>query len=676
MSLRCLIGYIFLRRKLPSGQGCFLRLYNSASSALVLEDQVFDESPKPEPNAVVDFGVTRSVPRVPTTGSELFPLVTKVFKSLNFRVAREKRFGSWVQSHGFSHSIICFRIIIHIFALAGMPLEVFTLLRDIVEYCNESEHDTFELFSALVDSPHHAERSAVVLDVLMKVFASNSKLENALDVFVNAKHIGLEPDIKSCNFLLKCMVEANRVDFVRLFFEELKDSGPSPNIYTYTIMMNFYCRGGPGWDVNIRRATEILGKIFSSGQRPTVVTYSSYIHGLCKVGSLDVALKLICNLSYRNKALNSHCFNAVLRGFCTRGAVHEAFKVLEEMKNSGVMPDAYSYSILIDALCKKGYVEKSLYLMKEMERFQIKPSVVSYTSLIHGLCKAGHLEESLTLLEELSDLGITLNSHSYNAIMYKLCKEGYPERALEILPRMLKRNALPGVVNYSTLISGFAKQFNFRKSVMLFKRMVKAGITFNIITYTILINIFSHTGKMHGAYAIFNEMKERGLCPDLIAYTSLIAGFCNAEELKKAWAIFEEMSREGCFPSVITYTCLIDRFCKSNRIDLASWLFDKMNRDAVSPDVVTYTVLIAWYCKHGLKDQAHNLYSEMIGKGILPDDRIRPCAKVDVWAVKRIKFRKSNGQEHEFTTVAQMQLNGSCNHNKYGGADLAGGMII
>lgn len=43
------------------------------------------------------------------------------------------------------------------------------------------------------------ERSDVVFDVLIRVFASNSMLENALDAFVNAKHVGLEPDNRTCN---------------------------------------------------------------------------------------------------------------------------------------------------------------------------------------------------------------------------------------------------------------------------------------------------------------------------------------------------------------------------------------------------------------------------------------------------------------------------------------------
>lgn len=149
------------------------------------------------------------------------------------------------------------------------------------------------------------------------------------------------------------------MEFVRRVFEELKDRGPSPNIYTYTIMMNFYC-SDVGCDAGMRQAAVILGKIYRSGEKPTVVTYSTYIHGLCKVGNVEAALMLIRNLHYNSQPLNSHSFNDVIYGFCKRGEVFEALQVLEEMKSSGILPDVYSDSILINAFCRKGDVMKCL----------------------------------------------------------------------------------------------------------------------------------------------------------------------------------------------------------------------------------------------------------------------------------------------------------------------------
>ena len=149
------------------------------------------------------------------------------------------------------------------------------------------------------------------------------------------------------------------MEFVRWVFRELKDRSPLPNIYTYTIMMNFCC-SDVGCDAGIRQAAVILGKIYRSGEKPTVVIYSTYIHGLCKVGNVEAALMLIRNLHYNNQPLNTHSFNDVIYGFCKRGEVFEALQVLEEMKSSGILPDVYSYSILINAFCRKGDVMKCL----------------------------------------------------------------------------------------------------------------------------------------------------------------------------------------------------------------------------------------------------------------------------------------------------------------------------
>ncbi|KAE8720465.1 hypothetical protein F3Y22_tig00019423pilonHSYRG00022 [Hibiscus syriacus] len=113
----------------------------------------------------------------------------------------------------------------------------------------------FKLLPYLLDSPEHVHRSADIFNLLIKVFASNSMLENGVDVFVQAKAIGIELSIKSCNFLLKCLVEANRIELVRSLFGEMKNSGPSPYVYTYTIRMNFYCKGYHGSGVDIEEAS-------------------------------------------------------------------------------------------------------------------------------------------------------------------------------------------------------------------------------------------------------------------------------------------------------------------------------------------------------------------------------------------------------------------------------------
>ncbi|CAN6586344.1 unnamed protein product [Malus baccata var. baccata] len=650
----CLVDSGFHRNSLFLVEKGYLRAYYATASALLTTDaHVFEENPLP-----VDAYVIQEIKAVRERSSirgkqKLYPVVTRVYKSLDWEVAWDLRFSRSVKQYGFSHSLSAFSVIVHVFALAGMKMEVHSLLSDIVCYHRDAKYDAFGLFPYLFDSPHNGART-LVFDALIMTFAANSMLENAVDAFVQTKNMQLEPHIGSCNFLLKCLAEANKLESVRSLFECLRKYGPSPNVYTYTIMMNFYCQGHEGKGVDIDEATDILQEMEKSGKHPTVVIYTKYIHALCDVGWVEFALDFIRNLRCRNQPLNSYCYNAILFGFCQNGETYEALKVLEEMKTYGTLPDVYCYTILIDGLCKEGDIEIALTLFEEMERYKIKPTLVSYSSLICGLCKIGlvddsldifrdlvadgvrpdaitctlivegycregRLKEALKFMYEMHNQGINLNSYTYNAVIKSLCKERQPEKAWEFFPQMLKRNIHPEVANYNTLMNGFAKKLSTKKALIVYKGMLKVGVMPNAVTYTILINTFCHGGKMREAYNLFKEMSERGLVVDVISYTSLIAGFYRIGDMKKAWALFNEMLRNNHLPNAITYTCLIDGFCKSLRMDFASFLFDEMKRKNVIPDAVTYTVLMIGYFRLGNIDRAIQLFAEMKERGISPD---------------------------------------------------------
>ncbi|CAL5441405.1 unnamed protein product [Camellia sinensis] len=94
--------------------------------------------------------------------------------------------------------------------------------------------------------------------------------------------------------------KSKRVEYLVSLFEEIKKSGPLPNVRSYTIMMNFYCKGH--YAVDIRQATGILEEM-ESGESPTVVTYSTYIHGLCRIGFVEFALNLIRKLRQKYQLL-------------------------------------------------------------------------------------------------------------------------------------------------------------------------------------------------------------------------------------------------------------------------------------------------------------------------------------------------------------------------------------
>ncbi|KDP35484.1 hypothetical protein JCGZ_10931 [Jatropha curcas] len=409
------------------------KVHYSAVSACMLEDHVFDSSAV-DKGKIVGEALRCCNPKEHgkskigrnTRKSGLFPIVATIFKTLNWELATDKRFFRIVSDHGLSHSINAFRVIVHAFASAGLQMEVHFLIREIISYYKKVNLDVPDLFSTLLDLPAdpHAGISSSIINALIKVFAENKMFENALDVFVQAKKFGLEPTILSCNFLLKCCIEANQVEFVRSLFEELKDFGPSPNVYTYTIMMDYYCKGHLGQNIDIKEASKVLEEMEKTGRSPTVVTYSVYIHGLCRAGCVDSASKLLEFLRTENKPLNCYCYNAVIHGFCQKGDLFEALRLFEDMKNNGISPDIYSYSILIDGFCKNGDVKYAIDLIEKMDDCDVKPSLVTYSSLFNSLCKSGQTDDSLDVFRKLGASGYKLDVISYNILMNGFLLQG------------------------------------------------------------------------------------------------------------------------------------------------------------------------------------------------------------------------------------------------------------
>ncbi|KAF5729727.1 putative Tetratricopeptide repeat-like superfamily protein [Tripterygium wilfordii] len=625
--------------------------YHSATSALMLEEQVFDESPAIHSRVINNCSGPRTRVGIPKR-PKLFPLAVRVVKSLNWEVTRETRFRNAVKMHGFPHSIDAFRIIVHVFASAGMEREAYSLLLDIV-YCYKAfNRDTFGLFTVLLDSPLHSERSIVVFDVLTKVFAANSMLENAVDVLYQTKKVGLTPNIRSCNFLLKCLMEANKADSVRMLFEDIKINGPNPNVYTYTIMMNFYCKGHFGHKVDIKQATDIWNDIEKSGEGASVVTCSTYIDGLCKAGFVDAALNLLRNFECRNQPLNSYCYNAVIFGF-SRGQLCEALDVFEEMKNHGILPDAYSFSILINGFYKKGHIEDGLHIVHEMLCSDVKLNLVNYSSLFTGLFKVGLIDSSLEMFRGLSASGYKHDLISYNTLVNLLSIQGDTDSASQLLEEMINNGFVPDSFTFGKLIQRCCQSGPLGKALELFDLMRESVHLPSVFVWNVIAHRICKEGYLEQALKLIYDMQDLGIFPNSYTYhpiikrlceekksekalellpsmlkmnalhtncfNTLIYGFVQQSKPQEACILYGRMRRLGINPNTVTYTILINLFCQRNEMQKAYNLFDDMKKESLIPDEFIYTCLIDGFCKIQRMDSANFLFDEMEINGVTPN---------------------------------------------------------
>ncbi|KAK1360317.1 Pentatricopeptide repeat-containing protein [Heracleum sosnowskyi] len=543
---------------------------------------------------------------------KLFLMVGRVIKTLNMSAARQISFWGCSKNYGFDRSMNHFRTIVHIFALAGMQNEVFIFLRDIVYYYRDWNLDMSCLFIDLLDSTNDATSLSLLAGVLIKVFASNSMLENAVGVFRQSKERGLMPNIFSCNFLLKCLAQAGMVEYMFSLFDEMGNTGPTPCVYTYTIIMSYYCKRET---VNMETSTTILEVMEKSGIEPSVVTYCVYVSGLCRAGGHELALDYIRGLGCRNEPLNTYCFNAVIRSFCEKGKLDEAWRVLEEMKSCGVPPDLGSYSVLIDGFCRNRNLEKGFALIKDMECTGIKPSPICYSAIVVALCNIGHTDTLVNIFYNPDNCGYNFDYHSYDILIRMCCVQGDSEYDPKLMEEMMRNNWTP---NRSFIVD--TCKFVLEKATLdFFKIMEEVGVQPDIVTCNSVTLRYCNEGRLKEALQFLDEMYDRDIIPNKYTYNEVINRLCKEGEPGRALQIVALMIKRNVSLGVVLYGTLLDGYAKKLDHEEVFRLHEKMLQTGITPDRVTYTILIQTYSARREMRKARKLLNDMIIKGMNPD---------------------------------------------------------
>ncbi|KAG9441362.1 hypothetical protein H6P81_017216 [Aristolochia fimbriata] len=646
--------------------------------------------------------------------------VVRTLHSLDWEIVRNIGFSNAVEMFGLSPSLEAYVIFVDIFSSAGLRGKVHCLIREIVSYHKSTSSDILPLCAAFST----VYRSNMASSALIMVLTECSLLENALDVFLKAKELGLDASISSCHFLLKslakrnekelvkslislmersgpppnlhtysillklcgkedviftefsllekaldafwkakkagllldvfscnsllkCLAERNEKEFVKSVFFEMRNTGPTPNVYSYTILLNVYCKE------DILIATGTLEEMETKGLEPTIVTYGTYINGLCQAGHIDLALKFIQELKKKNVILNNYCYNAIIHGFCCKGRLDDAKKVLDEMRRSGIPPDVHSYSILVDGFCKAGDVSNGCAVFDEMVNNGVRPNLVSYSALLDAYCRSGELEAAFGLFCRLGSCGFKYDKVAYSILIHGFSRYGYFDSAWKLLQEMKEKNVAPDIFIYTSLLCGYCRNGMLKEAIKLFKDLPEKGLlpnvftctvivdglcregltedawklteemhsngTINQFTYSTIINRLCREGNVDLAHSIFNLMIVRGLEPDVVVYSALINGFAKKSKSNEAFKLYLQMLKHDIRPNIVTHTNLVTALCEDNLVLEAESRFEELIQEGLAPDLILYTSLISGFCKIRNMKRAWELCVEMERKSLVPD---------------------------------------------------------
>ncbi|XP_069149047.1 pentatricopeptide repeat-containing protein At5g39710 [Solanum lycopersicum] len=489
------------------------------------------------------------------------------------------RFINWARNRQF-FNLQCKCISIHILTRFKLYKTAQSLAEDVALKFGDNKGEL--VFSCLRDTYYSCKSSSAVFDLMVKSYSHLKMIDRAMNIFELAKFNGFMLTVLSYNSILDALIRVSyngSFELAQKFYDDMVQSGVSPNVYTYNIMIRGLCAKG-----ELQKSLVVFNEMEKNGCLRNVVTYNTIIGGYCKIGKVDEAVKLLKLMQVRSLEPSVVTYNAIINGLCREGRMKETSEILEEMRGKGLMPDEVTYNTLVNGYCREGNFHQALVLHSEMLRNGLSPDVVTYTSLINSMCKTGNLH-----------------------------------RAMEFFDQLHARGLYPNDRTYTTLIVGFSQQGLMNEAYKLLNEMISNGFSPSIVTYNALINGHCAVGRMEDALRVTQEMEQRRLVPDVVTYSTIISGFCRNCGLERAFCVKQQMVEKGVLPDVITYSSLIQGLCEQRRLTEAFELFQEMFRVGLQPDKFTYTTLIGAYCANGDIKGAFHLHNKMIYKGCFPD---------------------------------------------------------
>ncbi|KAH0852391.1 LOW QUALITY PROTEIN: hypothetical protein HID58_094055 [Brassica napus] len=212
----------------------------------------------------------------------------------------------------------------------------------------------------------------------------------------------------------------------------LADAGNSPDIVTYNVLINGFCKAGD---------------IDAKGFIPDSVTYNTLINGLHRVGREEEAFKLFyAKDDFRHSPA---VYKSLMTWSCRKRKITVAVSLwMKYLKKISCLDDETANEI--EQCFKAGETERALRRLIELDTRREEFCFEPYTIWLIGLCQAGRFQEALMVFSVLREKKILVTPPSCVKLIHGLCKREQLDSAVDVFAYTLDNNfkLMPRVCNY------------------------------------------------------------------------------------------------------------------------------------------------------------------------------------------------------------------------------------
>nr|QQL93817.1 pentatricopeptide repeat protein [Lycium chinense] len=515
-------------------------------------------------------------------------------------------------------------------------------------------YSPLEILEVLLDTYDVSFTCDAVFDTLVRACTELGASDGAYSVIKKLSMEGYFVSVHAWNNFLNHVVKADDDACRRFWFfykEMVVSYGYSENVYTFNLIIYALCK-----ERNLLEAISVYYKMLKGGIIPNVVSLNMLVDGACRIGEMDVALKIVRNIwimSGGRVIPNIVTYNCLVNGYCKLGDVEIGEKLLDEMIETGLEPNVRTYATLVDGYSRNGMMDEAFRICDAMVEKGLMPNSVVYNTVIHrlyvegdvdgascllsdmiekyispdkfthsilekGLCRNGHINEALVYHKCIVEKNLMGDAFSHNILIDYLCKSQNILAAQQLVCSMFVRGLIPDIVTYGTMIDGYCKEGDVNRAVEVYDDIIKVKKNPNLVIYNSILDSLCKEVSVDVAEVLVEELKGTSLY-DVITYNTLLNGYCISGEITKALNLFMKMRKERIFVNEVTYNILINFMCKLGLIQHAKELISVMITQGIFPDCVTYMTLLTSMNKESSAEEAVELHDFMVLRGLIPD---------------------------------------------------------
>ncbi|CAL4944846.1 unnamed protein product [Urochloa decumbens] len=415
----------------------------------------------------------------------------------------------------------------------GLQLGVHLYSSLIICLCeNQLLDDAMMILNRMIASGLAPMTSAYV--DIVDCYCTSAKFHKALSFLEENDVTESEP----YNVLLRWLcIDGRLQDSVR-YLEKLHNRG-LVDCESFNILITHFCNEG-----NIRRASELIGRMVVSSFEPDESTYSAIISCYCRLGLYIDALGMFRRVSVSNLSLNSESFSQLIEVLCHMERIQEAVEVFKYHSKRGCSLTNNSLDMLIQGCCLSGRIREAVQLRSLAVCTGISCTFFTYDIIIQALHRLKKKKDVLVLFAQMVMEGCLLDGYAYTSLLRSFLTKETIFEATILFNRMVNQAFVPDQETFELLVNDMAL-FSFLNTVAeSLLKVVNASGTVSPRIYNIIIYGLIKEGFKNEACKFLDQMLENGWVPDSRTHQVLV-GNISAEVAGEVGQVYQTVDDDS-----------------------------------------------------------------------------------------------------------------------------------